>query len=199
MKFIVFLFLVTVQLPGYAQDAEHPFFIPNQVKDSMHTEIQLAKTIDVSRMGIWETGAYKISIPLQQLEDGFRKDYASLMDALEHQYQNDTAAAARCKLYADRYLIAINELKDAVNGYDLKQLVVYIGPDNEAQNKGNSSTVDVLVRQSVENGNVVVYYKGKRIHSLHKLVQWDAVMSAIRIYHSQRDDCAYNYIGHVNW
>ena len=199
MKFILLLLLMALQQLSYAQDAAQPFLPPGFAKDSILTEIQLSKTIDESRMGIWETGTYKICIPLQALEEYFRKEHTSLIDAMEHQYRNDTAAAARCKLYAERYLLVVHQLKAAKNGYDLKQLVIYVGPNNEIYNRGNSSTVNMFIRQWVENGNAVVFHKGKRIYTLHKLVQWDAAMSAIKIYHTERDDCAYNYIGHINW
>lgn len=150
-------------------------------------------------MGVWENGDYKIYIEMQPLQEGFRSDYVSLMNVMETQYQHDSVTSLRYKMYAERYLIASNQLKMAGHGFDLRKLVLYIGPDNEEQNKGNSYTVDMLIRQSVEKGNAVLFYKGKRIFTLQKQVYSDYMMSNIKIYYNQSDNCAYNYTGHINW
>jgi hypothetical protein len=102
-------------------------------------------------------------------------------------------------MYAARYLRAADQLKAAKNGFDLKSLVVYIGPENQTQNQCKSVTVDIMVRQALEKGNAAVYYKGKRIFSLHKLILADSMMSTIWIYKDVRENSAYVFNGHINW
>lgn len=195
----MFLFLMAVQIIGHAQNTPESSLILNQATDSVVVEIQLSATWNESRTGVWENGDYKIYVEIAPLEETFRNESGSLIHILENQLKEDSVTAARYKMYAERYAQAANQLQAAENGFDLRSLVVYVGPDNAEANKGSSHTVDVYVRQCVENGNARVMYKGERIFTLKKQIRWNYILSDIRIYYNQMDNCAYNYIGHINW
>lgn len=199
MKYICILYIISTQCMGYAQIKQLPDRIPGLVKDSSLTQIQLSDTLNESRMGVWTNGNYKICADLTYLTEWLQKEHAGLVDALEHPYKDDTLAAERCRLYAERYLKALTQLQSAEHGFDLRQLVLYIGPDNPGQNKGNSATVETFIRQMTERGEAVVYYKEKRIYTLQKQVEWDSIMSVVWMFYENKSDAAFQFIGHLNW
>lgn len=200
MKFILLIFLMAITHLVYSQNAiESPPLIHNRSADSVIVEFQLSKTINESRMGLWKNGDYDIYIQIDTLEVSLRKSYEELLNATNKIDINDTVNLKRYKIYTERYLNAANQLKEAKNGFDLRLLVLYIGNDNEKQNKGNSSIVDEFVKGLVCKGNASVFYKGKRIYTLKRRTDSDLVMSIIRIYKDQITNCAYTYYGYINW
>jgi hypothetical protein len=94
---------------------------------------------------------------------------------------------------------AINQLNDSINGFDLRRLILYVGPENIERNKGNSVEVVLYVRQCLEKGNVVVFYKGMRIYKLKYRMVKDHVMSTIKIYFEDDINYAFSYFGYINW
>lgn len=57
----------------------------------------------------------------------------------------------------------------------------------------------ILVRQAVENGKAKVLYKGERIFTLKKLIYGDSMMSFMKIYYDQVENCAYDDMVYLNW
>lgn len=199
MKPVFLIIAISTLTAGYAQDGQQSLMIPGLVKDSSLTQIQLSDTLNESRLGVWTNGNYMICADLTYLTEWLHKEHAGLVDALEHQYKDDTLAAERCRLYAERYLKALTQLQSAEHGFDLRQLVLYIGPDNPEQNKGNSATVETFIRQMTERGETVVYYKEKRIYTLQKQVEWDSIMSVVWMFYENKSDAAFQFVGHLNW
>jgi hypothetical protein len=191
--------LIVNQQSGFSQTGLESRSLFGKAIDSNFIEIKLTNKAIDSRMGVWVNGDYAIHVELDTLEAHFRQDYTDLLNAMEHLFKDDSAAINRCKIYIPRYLKAVNELNHAENGFDLRQLAVYMGPENEKQNKGNSTEVDRIVRQRVEEGKAAVFFKGERIYTLKKKVRWDHIMTTIAIFYKEEDNWAYNYIGHINW
>jgi hypothetical protein len=199
MKFLLTVLLAGILHTASAQTGSQPMLKPGIAVDSHLYEIRLSDSLQSGKMGVWQNGDYQIWVNIEAMETSFRKDYDDLMNAINTQYKNDTLTSARIQMYAARYLRAADQLKAAKHGFDLKSLVVYIGPENEIQNQGNSSTVHIMVRQSLENGKAIVYFQGKRIFSLKKLILSDYMMSTIWIYKDVRENSAYVFNGHINW
>jgi hypothetical protein len=91
------------------------------------------------------------------------------------------------------------QLKTMTNGLDLKKLVLYLGPENEENNKGNSYEIESLVKNALEKGEAMVYYKGSRIFKLQKKTNGDYVMSVVKIYFDDETNPAFSYYGYIRW
>lgn len=162
------------------------------------TEIELSDAIDTNQYGVWETGDYKIlvnTIPIiTYCEDG----YKALIQS-QKQYVNDTNEFNRYQEYIDRLSMSEKQLKTMTNGLDLKKLVLYLGPENEENNKGNSYEIESLVKNALEKGEAMVYYKGSRIFKLQKKTDGDYVMSVVKIYFDDETNPAFTYYGYIRW
>ncbi|MCU0360947.1 MAG: hypothetical protein MUF75_09555 [Bacteroidia bacterium] len=199
MKFLVFLFLIAIQHLGCSQNTIESALIHKTSKDSAIVELQLSKTINESRMGLWKNGDYDIYVEISPLEQYLRTSYEDMIRAKREINMNDSVNLQVYKTFAQRYLEAANQLKEAQNGFDLRGLVLYIGNGNEEQKKGNSSIIDGYIKESVMKGDAAVFYKGERIYTLKRRTDADLSMSIIRIYKDHIDNCAYTYFGYINW
>lgn len=167
--------------------------------DTARMELLLNPSIDSTKCGVWETGDYKISIPLQSLTDYIEENYLSLIGVMEKDSQRDTSLYNLYKISADRYLNAHNQLKAAQHGFDLRKLVLYVGLENIEYNKGSSTEIELYVRSMLEKGDAVVHYKGQRIKKMNKITHADLVMSTIKIYFDDENNFAFTYFGYINW
>jgi hypothetical protein len=171
---VIFIFIISLlNTDVFSQENNKYHFATN--KDTVCLQIQLSKNLNETKMGVWKIGDYIIQIELKAFEDYCQENYLSLLNALENQYKNDSNMTSICTDYANRILNTINQVKKAENGFDLKKLVMYVGKDSNEKNKGNSIDVENYVRQKVESGNAVLFYKGNRIYSLQKLIENDPV------------------------
>lgn len=167
--------------------------------DTARMEILLNPSTDSTHCGVWETGDYKISIPLQPLTDYIEENYLGLIEVIEKETQIDTATYNRYKISADRYLVTLNQLKAAKHGFDLRKLVLYVGIENIEYNKGNSVEIELFVRSKLEKGEAIVHYKGQRINKINKVTYADLVMSTIKMYYDDENNFAFSYFGYINW
>ena len=167
--------------------------------DTARMELLLNPSIDSTRCGVWETGDYKISIPLQPLTDNIEKNYLTLMDAMENDSRMDTSLYNFYKITADRHLVVLNQLKAAKHGLDLRKLVLYVGLDNIEYNKGSSTAIELFVRSKLEKGEAIVHYKGQRINKMNIVTYADLVMSTIKMYYDDENNFAFSYFGYINW
>ncbi len=188
MKYILFLFLLSIPCLGYSQYS---------------SEIKLSKTLDESRMGLWTNGDYKMYIELNTLESSFRNTYNSYNQSTLRSYTEDTVTSKFYLLTAQRYLLAADLLKNAESGFNLRSLIIYFGVEDKQYDLGNSYIVGRYVTQMVESGNAAVYYKGERIYTLQRLITsqghgldygYDAL-----IYYDDKENCAITYYQHLGW
>lgn len=150
MKSYLFLFLVTFPVRSFAQT---------------DTSIGLSKTIDESRMGHWSQGDYDIQVGMNDLETSIRKANDGFLNAMATYKFPDSSGAIFYKNSSDRYLLAANQLKNAQQGFNLRKLILYDGPNLNQSNVGNSQVVLKFIKDLFYKGKTVVYYKGERIYT----------------------------------
>jgi hypothetical protein len=199
MKFSLVILLIATRFLGFSQESSDPVLKLIQPIDTVVTEIQLNPSLDTLKSSIWENGDYKIYIKTQAFIAYLQNEYSSLVRAMQQDFNKDSLTLVRYNVYATRYLKAINQIDTTENGFDLRQLILYIGPENSESNKGNSEIVELYLRMAIENGNASVFYRGKRIFKLKKLILNDYVMSTIKIYFDDDKNYVFSYFGHINW
>ncbi len=197
-RYILFLFAFIVT-SCFSQNESFTSAFQFPKRDTNFLQIQLNDKLDTLSCGKWVTGDYAFYVNLPVYINFLENDYAGLQRATMELASTDTANLVRYHGYSKRYYTAINELKAAQSGFDLRKLVLYIAPESEERNKGNSPDVELYVRQLIERGEAVVYYKGKRILILNKRILSDYIMSNIILYFDDEKNCAFSYIGHLNW
>ena len=199
MKFSLVILLIATRFLGFSQESSDPVLKLIQPIDTVVTEIQLNPSLDTSKSSIWENGDYKIYIKTQAFIAYLQNEYSNLLQAMQQDFNKDSLTLVRYNVFATRYLKAINQIDTTENGFDLRQLILYIGPENSESNKGNSEIVELYLRMAIENGNASVFYRGKRIFKLKKLILNDYVMSTIKIYFDDDKNYVFSYFGHINW
>lgn len=199
MKFILVILIIATRFFGYSQESSDSVLKLIQPIDTVVTEIQLNPSLDTLKSSCWENGDYKIHIKTSAFIAYLQNEYLSLIRAMDLEINNDSLTLVRYNLYANRYLRAINQIDTSENGFNLRQLILYIGPENSERNKGNSDIVELYVRMAVENGNAPVFYRGERIFKLKKLILNSYVMSEIKIYFDDDKNYLFSYFGHINW
>jgi len=199
MKPIFFLIQLLSQINGYSQVDSNKYQSPFPALDSIYLEIQLNKSLDTVNNCYWKNGDYKIFIQREKVLNYLEEYYSGITSAMQTNLGSDTGMQHRNKLYAARYFKALIQVKEIDSSFNLRSLVVYTGYDNAERNKGNSAEIEAYVRQLLENGQTVVYYKGQRVFKLKKRVVKDIVMSTINIYYDDDKNYAFFYFGYINW
>ncbi len=199
MKSIFVLLLLLSQIKGYSQLDSNKFSSPFPALDSIYFEIQLNKSLDTVNTSYWKNGDYKFFIQREKVLNYLDEYYSGITRAMQTNLGGDTGFQSRNKMYAARYLKALIQVEEIDSSFNLRSLVVYTGYDNAERNKGNSAEIETYVRQFVENGQAVVYYKGQRLFKLKKRVVNDYVMSTINIYYDDDKNYAFFYYGYINW
>lgn len=162
------------------------------------TEINLSDSIDTSQFGFWESGDYKILINTKPVITYCEEGYHALIQS-QKQLVNDTNEFNRYQKYIDQLSTAQKKLKSDTNGIDLRKIALYFGPENDYLNKGNSYEIESLVKNALEKGEAMVYYKGSRIDKLQKKTDGDYVMSVVKIYFDDETNPAFSYYGYIRW
>jgi len=197
IKFIL-LFLAS-HSHAFAQHVAPQLLSSPQHVDTALSVIQLSDSLDTLRCARWQNGDYTIYIDLLAYAHSLRQDYEALMLVAQNEPSQETETYTRNKSTADRYLYAYNQMNGAQFGYDLKQLVLYVGIEKAEHNVGNSSIVELYVRQHLEEGKAAVFYKRQRIYTLNKRILSDFVMSIISIYFDDDKNVAFTFFGHIHW
>ena len=162
------------------------------------TEINLSDSIDTSQYGFWETGDYKILINTKPVITYCEEGYHALIQS-QKKLVNDTNEFNRYQKYIDQLSMAQKQLKAVPNGFDLKKIVLYFGPENDYLNKGNSYEIESLVKNALEKEEAMVFYKGTRVFKLQKKTDGDYVMSVVKIYFDDETNPAFSYYGYIRW
>jgi hypothetical protein len=165
--------------------------------------IQLSTRLDENRMGIWIQGDYEIRIELDTLEAIWLEYGKSCFDATMT-YAAGTIDSVNFVHSANRFMKAAEQVKQAENGFDLSTLVVYYGPPREIETPENAPMTGGIVRQLLEHGEAVVYYKGKRIYSLKHTSTTDDQDNyifgyTVMIYYDDVENCLYKEYHHQGW
>ena len=129
-------------------------------------EIELSHEVPVSRMGKWVRGDYTVSISLDTLAMHFRRCEQSITRSLEYYKDQDSSLANYFRATQTRYGRAATQLEQAANGFDLKTLIIYEGIENSNRNLEDFAILESYLKQRVEQGKAMVFFKGKRIYTL---------------------------------
>jgi hypothetical protein len=200
LKVIVFFASIAIPLVEHAQTNESTRMLqPFGDADTTQGVMELKELPDSAALSYWQTGEYKIYIETAGVVRYLDEGYKSLLVAMDRDYTYDSIGHQRCEVYAQRYLKAYNTITAQVNNFDLRQLAVYIGPDNAERDQGSSTEIEWLVRHAVEQGLAEMYYKGERIKHLQFRTISDLMMSVISVYYDDPSVCAFIYYDYINW
>jgi hypothetical protein len=152
MKFISFLCLFATSVNIDAQT---------------HGQLKLSKSLNESRMGKWVQNDFSVWIDMNELEQFCQQAIGGFVYTLNnYRFTDSIAGVTFYKESQKRYELAIEQLQKAPHGFDLRKLIVYLGPNSSNQNSTYSVVVESRVKLMLFSGNAVVYFKGKRIDSL---------------------------------
>lgn len=129
-------------------------------------EIELSKNSKVEHMGVWVNGDYAIYVELDKIKEILLRTSQSSENSALYYYNKDSNLVNYFKSTSNRYKLAIVQLENAKNNFDLRSLIVYDGMEYKNQNVGNSRVIADQIKHLVEMGNAIVFYKGERIYKL---------------------------------
>lgn len=196
MKYLLIALLVSMECIGFSQSGSSSYSLK---VDTILTEISLSDTLDTSNCDFWENGDYRMYVERQPLLANLMESHASLVQLAEHGSKDDTIPREQYQEEATRYLTAINQLRGAGQGFDLKQLIVFTGPENDELTRDGSSIIENYVLKKVEKGRAIVHYKGERIFRLSRLQMIGSVMSETMIFYDDPRNYAYLYYDGFKW
>ncbi len=153
MKFLLLSLCLYVTLPTFSQS---------------QWEIELSHESPVPRMGKWVRGDYTIMISLDTLSMHFRRCEQSITRSLEYYKDQDSNLANYFRATQNRYSRAATLLEQGENGFDLNTLIIYEGIEHSNRNLEDSRILESYLKQRVEQGKDLVFYKGKRIFTLRR-------------------------------
>jgi hypothetical protein len=129
-------------------------------------EIELSKTITDTQMGVWKTGDYSIFVELDSIANFLNLNRREHARSYNYYCDKDSNLASYFEASLNRYEIALEQLKKATKGFDIQALIVYDGIEIRELNTSKSRIIERLIKQYVEKGNAIVFYKGQRIFKL---------------------------------
>jgi hypothetical protein len=129
-------------------------------------EIELYTKMPDSRMGVWVKGDYTIKVNLDSISTYLRRSQQNTTKAIEYYGEQDSNFVNYYKATANRYNVAATQTEEAKDGFDLQTLILYEGRENLNQNNGNSRILVSFIKQQVEQGKALVFYKGEPIFKL---------------------------------
>lgn len=196
MKFLSLLFFLTLNLTVFSQN---------------QWEIALSHESPVPRMGKWVKGDYTIHISLDTLSMHFRRCEQSITRSLEYYKDQDSNLANYFRATQNRYGRAATQLEQATNGFDLKTLIVYEGMENSHRNLEDFAILESYLKQRVEQGKALVFFKGKRIFTLcgssersnqgRMETTMDILNSGyeMKIFYDEPDNCLFYEVQILGW
>lgn len=162
-------------------------------------------------MGKWVRGDYTVAISLDTLSMHFRRCEQSITRSLEYYKDQDSNLANYFRATQNRYGRAATQLEQATNGFDLKTLIIYEGMENSSRNLEDSRILESYIKQRVEQGKDLVFFKGKRIFTLCRSSEMsnqgrvDTVQDIlnrgyeIRTFYDEPDNCLFYEVQILGW
>jgi hypothetical protein len=136
------------------------------VQSQSELVIELSSENPNSRMGVWTKGDYTIMVAIDSISLHLNRCQQSIQRSLDYYSDKDSNLTSYFLGSSNRYKTAVHQLEKANNGFGLNTLIIYEGRDNQKQNVGNSAIVERYLKQLVEQGKAIVYYKEMRIYTL---------------------------------
>ena len=190
IKYLILFYFLTLGFTAHSQEA---------------WEINLSKNLKSHPMATWEQGDYKIYVELNQMEKFLGMTAQEYINNISRCGEQDSNLVKYYRPTAKRYQDAANLVEQANTDFDLRTLIVYNGTEDEKQNVGNSMIVRNHLKQLVEGGFAIVYYKDNQIFTLQSKSEYQnegGILQSgylIRTYFDDIENCIFNEYVHLGW
>jgi len=168
-------------------------------------EINLSKNSKSDIMGIWEQGDYKIYVELEKINTFLSLTAQEYTNNISRCGEKDSNLVEYYRPTAKRYQDAANLVTQTNTNFDLRTLIVYNGIENVTQNVGHSVVVKDYMKQLVEGGSAIVFYKDKQIFTLQSRSEYQdegGILQSgylIRTYFDEIENCIFTEYMHLGW
>lgn len=142
--------------------------------------IELSENLEAFKAGVWINGDYTIYVDRYILATNFRLEAQNATKSIAYYGDKDTNLVNYFIGNAKRYQQVADQLENGSEQLDLRLLILYNGLEDSRQNHGSSPIVENALKEFINKGNAIVYYKGKRIYTLQrtsKLINSDDILS----------------------
>jgi hypothetical protein len=190
MKSIILLFFLYFSLSAHSQQA---------------WEIKLSKNSKSEIMGMWEQGDYKIYVELEKIKTFLNLTSQEYTNNISRCGEKDSNLVEYYRPTAKRYQDAANLIEQANIDFDLRTLIIYNGIEDKSQNIGNSTVVRNHLKQLLEGGSAIVFYKGKQISTLQCKAEFKDLGGILysgyetRTYFDDTENCIFTEYVHMGW
>ena len=156
-------------------------------------------------MGIWEQGDYKIYVELDKIKTFLGLTAQEYTNNISRCGEKDSNLVEYYRPTAKRYQDAANLIAQTNTNFDLRTLIVYNGRENVTQNVGHSVVVKDYMKQLVEGGSAIVFYKDKQIFTLQSRSEYQdegGILQSgylIRTYFDEIENCIFTEYMHLGW
>ncbi len=191
MKYLLFIGVLMLHLIGFAQTKQPP--------------LELSKNLEAFKSGVWINGDYTIYVDRSILAANFRLEAQNAKKSKEYYGDKDSNLVNYFMGNATRYQKAADQLENGNDQMDLRTLILYNGTEDIRQNVGSSTIIGTAVKQLVEQGNAIVYYKGKRIFTLQctaELINQNDILNhgyETRIFYDDKENCIFRDYHIMGW
>lgn len=191
MKTILFFAVLLLHLIGFAQTNQPP--------------LELSKKLEAFKSGLWINGDYTIYVDRLVLAANFKEEVKNASKSKEYYGDKDSNLVNYFTGNATRYQKAADQLENGNDQMDLRTLILYNGTEDIRQNNGSSTIVGNAVKQLVEQGKAIVYYKGKRIFTLQRsseLINQNDILNhgyETRIFYDDKENCIFRDYQIMGW
>lgn len=191
MKTILFFAVLMLHLITCAQTNQPP--------------LELSKKLEAFKSGLWINGDYTIYIDRLVLAANFKEEVKNAAKSKEYYGDKDTNLVNYFNGNATRYQKAADQLENGNDQMDLRKLILYNGTEDIKQNTGSSTIVGNAVKQLVEQGKAIVYYKGKRIFTLQRsseLINQNDILNhgyETRLFYDDKENCIFRDYQIMGW
>jgi hypothetical protein len=191
MKYLLFIGVLMLHLIGFAQTKQPP--------------LELSKNLEAFKSGVWINGDYTIYVDRSILAANFRLEAQNATKSKEYYGDKDSNIVNYFMGNATRYQKAADQLENGNDQMDLRSLILYNGTEDIRQNVGSSTIIGTAVKQLVEQGNAIVYYKGKRIFTLqrcYELINQNDILNhgyETRIFYDDKENCIFRDYQIMGW
>ena len=174
-------------------------------------DIELSHEKPVPRMGVWTKGDYSIMVSLDSLSSHLRRSQHDLKRSIDYYADKDSNLLNYFTATAQRYNVAATLTENAKNGFDLNTLIIYDGVENPKRNLEDFAILERYLKQCVEQGKAIVFFKSERIFSLcyqsesnnkgDELTVSDILNNGYttKAFFDQPDNCLFFESTHLGW
>jgi len=167
--------------------------------------LELSKKLEAFKSGLWINGDYTIYVDRLVLAANFKEEVKNAAKSKEYYGDKDSNLVNYFNGNATRYQKAADQLENGNDQMNLRMLILYNGTEDIRQNNGSSTIVGNAVKQLVEQGKAIVYYKGKRIFTLQRsseLINQNDILNhgyETRIFYDDKENCIFRDYHIMGW